>query len=325
MSTPSRCESSDVALGAKDKHGCAGSALFTLASPISHPAGIPPTFWTPVSVTLGLTSTSGSFIRPFTLRQFNTGAFTCLAFAHRQLGRDGHRHRLYGWDGAPKRGAVPSRHASSKMHERDGDGRPSTAIIMNGLAIMTTSRMPSTKVENAFATRNAHVHAIKSFSTMVETCSESKVYSGPLTRQFTPWNTFISGSAQRIDPPAAAPSICDGRPAFYGTVPQVLKNKTVDGRVFDGRARLRDGDHPYSWDSFDLGRTYRFFTRSFFFTSLALVMLKDLRHCDDGGSAALLPLTRPKRVKVLVSGGSGGGACGVATEKERRARAEREV
>ncbi|KAJ7028212.1 hypothetical protein C8F04DRAFT_1188754 [Mycena alexandri] len=44
------------------------------------------------------------------------------------LARDGRRHRLYGWDGARKRGAVPSRHASGKMHERDGDGRPSTAV-----------------------------------------------------------------------------------------------------------------------------------------------------------------------------------------------------
>ncbi|KAJ7779861.1 hypothetical protein B0H16DRAFT_1448296 [Mycena metata] len=52
-------------------------------------------------------------------------------------------------------------------------------------------------------------------------------------------------SEGRIDPAAAAPLICDGRQAFCGTVPQELENNTVDGRAFDGRARLRDGDHPY--------------------------------------------------------------------------------
>ncbi|KAJ7024184.1 hypothetical protein C8F04DRAFT_1303223 [Mycena alexandri] len=68
------------------------------------------------------------------------------------------------------------------MHERHGDGRLSTAVDgfpaltegFRGLKIMHTSRMPSTKVENAFTTRNTHVHAIKSFSTMVETSSESE-------------------------------------------------------------------------------------------------------------------------------------------------------
>ncbi|KAJ7744354.1 hypothetical protein B0H16DRAFT_1463226 [Mycena metata] len=116
--------------------------------------------------------------------------------------RDGRRHRLYGWDGARKRGAVPSRHASGKMHERDGDGRPSTAV--DGFPALTerfwgeiisnlTELMPSAKVENAFTTRNTHVHGIKSFSTKVETSSESEAQRGELISPPPPRQSTIDG------------------------------------------------------------------------------------------------------------------------------------
>ncbi|KAJ7761328.1 hypothetical protein B0H16DRAFT_1811095 [Mycena metata] len=114
---------------------------------------------------------------------------------------DGRRHRLYGWDGA-RRGAVPSRHASGKMHERDGDGRPSTAV--DGFPALTerfwgeiisnlTKLMPSAKVENAFTTRNTHVHGIKSFSTKVETSSESEAQRGELISPPPPRQSTIDG------------------------------------------------------------------------------------------------------------------------------------
>ncbi|KAJ7029935.1 hypothetical protein C8F04DRAFT_1187289 [Mycena alexandri] len=39
-------------------------------------------------------------------------------------GRDGRRHRLYGWDGARKQGAVPSRHGRVRIPFTGGNGRP---------------------------------------------------------------------------------------------------------------------------------------------------------------------------------------------------------
>ncbi|KAJ7696334.1 hypothetical protein B0H16DRAFT_1485044 [Mycena metata] len=112
--------------------------------------------------------------------------------------RDGRRHRLYGWDGARKRGAVPSRHASGKMHERDGDGRPSTAVdgfpaLTERFWVINTCKMPSAKVENAFTTRNTHVHGIKSFSTKVETSSESEAQRGELISPPLPRQSTIDG------------------------------------------------------------------------------------------------------------------------------------
>ncbi|KAJ7720625.1 hypothetical protein B0H16DRAFT_1474317 [Mycena metata] len=68
------------------------------------------------------------------------------------------------------------------------------AKYMNGTETGGRLRpMPSTMVENAFATRNPQVHAIKSFSTMVETSSESKAQRRELIPPPPPRQCAING------------------------------------------------------------------------------------------------------------------------------------
>ncbi|KAJ7935760.1 hypothetical protein B0H13DRAFT_2649464 [Mycena leptocephala] len=102
--------------------------------------------------------------------------------------RDGRRRRLYGSDGARKRGAVPSRQASGQIHERDGDGRPYTAA--DGFRVLA-------ELFRRLATANSSML----FSTMVETLSEAKAQRGdlippPSFRQFAIDDRLFAGPSR---------------------------------------------------------------------------------------------------------------------------------
>ncbi|KAJ7864556.1 hypothetical protein B0H13DRAFT_1899105 [Mycena leptocephala] len=106
---------------------------------------------------------------------------------------------------------------------RLGRGRKRGAVR---LATANPSMVPFTEVETPFRPITAHVHLIKLFSTMVETLSEAKARRGDL-----------------IPPPPPRQFAIDDR--LFADRPASVRKRYGRRPYFDGRARLRDGVHPY--------------------------------------------------------------------------------